>query len=271
MILLKLNNMNILETKKMTKHFDGVYAVDSLSVGFEKGKITGLVGPNGSGKSTLINLLTGVIQIGSGSVVISSAEEVSKLLPHEVSDYGITRTFQEVRLFEQMPVLDNILVVLTKRNVFASLFEIHKKFHLDRAEEILKKVDLWDPPSPKASGGQGKRKQDRLASELSYGQRKLLEIGRVLAMSNSFGDDSDIFFLDEPFAGLFPEMRKIVIFAIQDLKQKGKTVILVEHNIDIIRELCDHIIVLDNGKLLAEGKPDQVLSKREVMDAYLGE
>jgi branched-chain amino acid transport system ATP-binding protein len=250
--------MNILETKKITKHFDGVYAVDGLSVGFEKGKITGLIGPNGSGKSTLINLLTGVIQIDKGSLVISSREEVSKILPHEVSDYGITRTFQEVRLFEQMPVLDNILVVLTKRNVFSSLFETHKKFHLDRAEEVLKKVDLWE-------------KRNDLAKNLSYGQRKLLEVGRMLAMSNGFNDDSDIFFLDEPFAGLFPEMRKIVADAIRHLKEQEKTVILVEHNIDIIRELCDHIIVLDNGKLLAEGLPNEVLQKREVMDAYLGE
>jgi ABC-type branched-subunit amino acid transport system ATPase component len=250
--------MNILETKKVTKHFDGVYAVDGLSVGFEKGKITGLIGPNGSGKSTLINLLTGVLPIDAGSLIISSSEEVSKLQSHEVSDYGITRTFQEVRLFEQMLVLDNILVVLTKRNVFASLFETHKKFHLERAEEVLKKVGLWE-------------KRNDLAKNLSYGQRKLLEIGRMLAMSNGFGDDSDIFFLDEPFAGLFPEMRKIVISVIQDLKEKGKTVILVEHNIDIIRELCDNLIVLDNGKLLAEGVPSQVLSKREVMDAYLGE
>ncbi|MDQ5949265.1 MAG: branched-chain amino acid transport system ATP-binding protein [Patescibacteria group bacterium] len=250
--------MNILETKKITKHFDGVYAVDGLSVSFEKGKITGLIGPNGSGKSTLINLLTGVIQINAGSVVISSKEEVIKILPHEVSDYGITRTFQEVRLFEQMLVIDNILVVLTKRNVFSSLFETHKKFHLERAEEVLKKVDLW-------------KKRNDLAKNLSYGQRKLLEVGRMLAMSNGFGDDSDIFFLDEPFAGLFPEMRKIVIGVIRHLKEQGKTVILVEHNIDIIRELCDHIIVLDNGKLLAGGIPSDVLSKREVMDAYLGE
>lgn len=250
--------VNILETKRIAKQFDGVHAVDGLSIGFEKGKITGLIGPNGSGKSTLINLLTGVLPISSGSVVISSNTEVSKILPYEVSDYGITRTFQEVRLFEQMLVLDNILVVLTKRNVLGSLFEKHKQFHLERAEEVLKKVGLWE-------------KRNDLAKNLSYGQRKLLEIGRVLAMSNGFGDDSDIFFLDEPFAGLFPEMRKIVISVIQDLKQKGKTVILVEHNIDIIRELCDQLIVLDSGQLLAEGTPSDVLSKREVMDAYLGE
>lgn len=250
--------MNILETKRIEKHFDGVHAVDNLSVGFEKGKITGLIGPNGSGKSTLINLLTGVLPMSSGLVIMSPNIEISKILSHEISDFGITRTFQEIRLFEQMLVLDNILVVLTKRNVLSSLFEKHKNFHLERAEEVLKKVGLWE-------------KRNDLAKNLSYGQRKLLEIGRVLAMSNGFGDDSDIFFLDEPFAGLFPEMRKIVISVIQDLKQKGKTVILVEHNIDIIRELCDHLIVLDSGQLLAQGIPSDVLSKREVMDAYLGE
>jgi ABC-type branched-subunit amino acid transport system ATPase component len=250
--------MQILETKEIRKHFGGVHAVDGLSLGFEKGMITGLVGPNGSGKSTLINLLTGVIQFDSGSVVVSEGIHVGRILPNEVADYGITRTFQEVRLFEQMTVLDNILVVLTKRNVLSSLFEIHKQFHLDRVEEVLKKVGLWE-------------KRNDLAKNLSYGQRKLLEIGRILAMSNGFADDSDIFFFDEPFAGLFPEMRKIVISVILDLKQKGKTVVLVEHNMDIIRELCDHLIVLDSGKLLAQGKPDEVLSKREVMDAYLGE
>lgn len=250
--------MNILETKKISKNFGGVHAVDSLSVGFEKGKITGLIGPNGSGKSTLINLLTGVLPMSSGSVVVSSGLEVKRLLPEEVSDFGITRTFQEVRLFEQMRVLDNILVVLTKRNVWSALFENHKKFHLERAEEVLKKVGLWE-------------KRNDLAKNLSYGQRKLLEIGRVLAMSNGFGDDSDIFFLDEPFAGLFPEMRKIVVSVIQDLKQKGKTVVLVEHNMDIIRELCDVLVVLDSGKVLSQGDPAQVLSQKEVMDAYLGE
>jgi branched-chain amino acid transport system ATP-binding protein len=178
---------------------------------------------------------------------------VSKFL-----DVGTTLTRDYANSEKFMPVLDNILVVLTKRNVFSSLFETHKKFHLDRAEEVLKKVDLWE-------------KRNDLAKNLSYGQRKLLEVGRMLAMSNGFNDDSDIFFLDEPFAGLFPEMRKIVADAIRHLKEQEKTVILVEHNIDIIRELCDHIIVLDNGKLLAEGLPNEVLQKREVMDAYLGE
>jgi branched-chain amino acid transport system ATP-binding protein len=250
--------MEILKTKTITKHFDGVHAVDGLSIGFEKGKITGLIGPNGSGKSTLINLLTGVMPIDGGLVIVGNSEEVKSLLPHEVADYGITRTFQNVRLFEQMPVLDNVLVVLTKRNVFESLFETHKKLHLARAEEVLQKVGLWE-------------KRNELAKNLSYGQRKLLEIGRVLAMQNGEGVESDIFFLDEPFAGLFPEMVKIVVSVIKELRDKGKTVILVEHNMELIRELSDHIFVLDAGKLLAEGKPVEVLVQRDVVEAYLGE
>lgn len=250
--------MPILETKKITKHFDGVYAVDSLSITFEKGVITGLIGPNGSGKSTLINLLTGVIPFDGGTIVVAQAETLDKLRTHEVADFGITRTFQDVRLFEQMPVLDNVLVVLTKRNVAGALFEKHKKFHLEKAEEVLKKVGLWE-------------KRNELAKNLSYGQRKLLEIGRIMAMLNGEGEEGEIFFFDEPFAGLFPEMRKIVSNIILELKQRGKTVILVEHNMDIIRELCDHVYVLDSGKLLASGTPESVLSQKSVIEAYLGE
>jgi ABC-type branched-subunit amino acid transport system ATPase component len=250
--------MDILKTKGIAKHFDGVHAVDGLSIGFEEGKITGLIGPNGSGKSTLINLLTGVMRMDGGIVVVGNSEEVKNLLPHEVADYGITRTFQNVRLFEQMLVLDNILVVLTKRNVFSSLFETHKKFHLGKAQEVLEKVGLWE-------------KRNELAKNLSYGQRKLLEIGRVLAMQDGGGAESNIFFFDEPFAGLFPEMIKIVTSVIKELRDKGKTVILVEHNMDLIRELSDHIFVLDAGKLLAKGKPAEVLVRRDVVEAYLGE
>ncbi|MCX6716981.1 MAG: hypothetical protein NTV72_03585 [Candidatus Taylorbacteria bacterium] len=114
-------------------------------------------------------------------------------------------------------------------------------------------------------------KRDELAVNLSYGQRKLLEIGRVMAMLNGSGEEGEIFFFDEPFAGMFPEMIKIVSGVIKELRDKGKTVILIEHNMELIRELCDHLIVLDSGKLLAEGKPSAVLAMPAVMEAYLGE
>lgn len=240
-----------LKTKQLTKHFDGVKAVNKLSINIESGKVTGIVGPNGSGKTTLVNLLTGVFPYDEGVVLVSDAT-LSRIHPHDVPTYGITRTFQQVRLFEQLSVLDNLLVVLTERNVGASLFEKHTQFHIEQAEELLKQVDLW------------KKREDN-AENLSYGQRKLLEIARALAMN------TDIVLFDEPFAGLFPEMRDIVSGVIKDLQQKGKTIILIEHDMEIIQDLCDHLIVMDAGKLLAEGKPHEVLARKDVKDAYLGE
>lgn len=242
----------ILETKQLYKHFDGVKAVDRLSFSFEKGKITGVIGPNGSGKSTLINLLTGFVPFDSGTVILSDKLHFTRVKCSDVAGYGITRTFQEVRLFEQLPVLDNILVVLTERSVMGALFEKHKQMHLAKAEEVLTRVGLLE-------------KKHALARNLSYGQRKLLEIARVLAMN------PDIIFFDEPFAGLFPEMLKVVVSVMKELRAAGRTQILVEHNMELIRELSDYVYVLDSGELLAEGEPSEVLSRRDVVEAYLGE
>ena len=244
MSTLKLHNFN--------KHFDGVKAVNGLSLEIESGKITGLVGPNGSGKSTLINLITGIIPKDSGTIYISDSFKTDKIIAKDMYEYKITRTFQNVRVFEQMSVLDNLIVVLTHRNAIGALFERKKKLYEDRAMQILKKIDLAE-------------KRDELAMNLSYGQRKLLEIGRVMAM------DSNIILFDEPYAGLFKEMIKKVSEIIKELRTEGKTVILVEHNMEIIRDLCDTVIVLDAGELLAHGKPELVLKQRDVVEAYLGE
>ncbi|MFA5126901.1 MAG: ABC transporter ATP-binding protein [Patescibacteria group bacterium] len=244
--------MKIIETKNLVKRFNGVHAVDQLSLGIEKGKITGIIGPNGSGKTTFINLLSGIIEIDNGEIIIDGTKKIIRILPHKIYLYGITRTFQDVRLFEQITVLDNILVIVTKRNVFSSLFEKHTECHHKIAETVLNKVGLWE-------------KKDQLVINLSYGQRKLLEIARTLAMK------SEIYLFDEPFAGLFPEMKKIVSNIIQELRQDKKTVVLIEHDVGLIRELCDHIFVMDEGKLLAEGKPESVLEKAEVIGAYIGE
>jgi ABC-type branched-subunit amino acid transport system ATPase component len=250
--------MPALSTKNITKHFDGVYAVNKLSVSFEPGKITSIVGPNGSGKSTLINTLTGIHPIDGGHVLVSKSTILSKIIPHEIPFYGMTRTFQDVKLFEQMPVLDNILVVLTERSIWKALFERHTALHLEKAETVLKKVGLWE-------------KRNELAKNLSYGQRKLVEIARVLAMVESGTGDIEVIFFDEPFAGLFPEMVKVVVDVLKELRTHGKAVILVEHNMDLIRELSDHLYVLDSGELLAEGKPEEVLARKDVIEAYLGE
>lgn len=247
--------MPLLTTHNLVKKFDAVHAVDRLSLSFEAGQITSVIGPNGSGKSTLINLLTGVLPLDGGEVVISGAK-LSKIAAPEVAAFGLTRTFQDVRLFEQMPVLDNVLVVLTERSIWGALWERHGDLHLERAEEVLKKVGLWE-------------KRNELAVNLSYGQRKLLEIARVLALAKAY--PIQIYLFDEPFAGLFPEMVKLVSAVLRELRAAGKAVILVEHNMDLIRELSDRVIVLDAGKLLAEGIPAAVLAQPEVVEAYLGE
>ncbi|MBI4136104.1 MAG: ABC transporter ATP-binding protein [Candidatus Vogelbacteria bacterium] len=241
-----------LQTKNLTKHFDGVYAVRDLSVEFRPGEITGLIGPNGSGKTTLINLLTGLTPFDAGAVYLGQDTKLRRLRPYEVSAYGLTRTFQEVRLFEQLPVLDNILLMLTERGVWPALFERHRSFHLAVAKRVLRRVGLWE-------------KRDSLAVNLSYGQRKLLEIARALAMK------AEVYFFDEPFAGLFPEMATTVAKILQELRQTGKTIILVEHNMNLIRQLSDRVVVVDSGELLAEGAPAEVLNRRKVVEAYLGE
>lgn len=246
----------LLEIKNLHKHFNGVHAVDGLSIGIEKGKITGIIGPNGSGKSTLVNLLSGMIENDGGEFVIEG-EKISKMKPYDIVFYGITRTFQDVKLFNQMTVLDNILVVLTERHAIKSIFEKHNQLYSNRAKELLEKVGLWE-------------KRNELAANLSYGQRKLLEIARALAVSIVNGE-ADIFLFDEPFAGLFSHMVKTVEGILLELKTRGKSVILIEHNINLIRNLCDYVFVMDSGKLLAEGNPEKVLAEKEVIEAYLGE
>lgn len=243
--------MHAIEIRDLEKSFGGVKALAGLSLDVMKGGITGIVGPNGSGKSTLVNVLSGIFPSDGGAVSMSGVR-LGKIKAEEISAYDLTRTFQEVRLFEQMTVLDNILVVLTSRNLFGSIFERHSQHHLKQAEEVLSRVGLW-------------HKRQDLAVNLSYGQRKLLEIARALAMR------AEIYLFDEPFAGLFPEMTKVVAGVFKELRQEGKTIVLIEHNMELIRELSDRVFVLASGELLAAGKPDEVLRRREVVEAYLGE
>jgi len=239
-----------LKIKNLSKSFEGVKAVDDLSLELKSGIVNGIVGPNGSGKTTFVNLLSGLLPYDKGVVVIENTK-IKKMKPFESLGYGVTRTFQDVRLFEQMKVIDNILIVLTKKDVFGSLFERQSDYQLNTALDILKKVGLYS-------------KRNELALNLSYGQRKLLEIGRALATK------SDVYLFDEPFAGLFKEIKKDVIKLINELKKENKTVILIEHDMDLIRELTDQLFVIDAGKLLASGKSEDVLANKKVIKAYLG-
>ena len=240
----------IVETKALSKHFGAVRAVDSLSLSIPRSGITSIVGPNGSGKSTLINILSGTLPFEEGMVVIDG-ESCRVIRPFDSLSHGLTRTFQEVRLFDQMTVWDNIMVVLTSRGVIASLFERTAPRAAERARAVIASVGLEE-------------KHESLAMDLSYGQRKLLEIARALAM------DVGIFLFDEPFAGLFPQMLEQVKALLQELRRQSRSIIFVSHNMDIVRELSDQIVVMDSGALLAEGDVDEVLTMPEVVEAYLG-
>lgn len=242
--------MALFATKRLVKKFGGVHAVDHVTLSFEGGEITALVGPNGSGKTTFINTVTGMLALDDGSVLIGTTE-LKKVRASDIASYGVTRTFQSVRLIEQISVLDNILLVLTERNVWSALFERHGTYHLERAEEVLRRVGLWD-------------KRHEHAEKLSYGQRKLLEIARAMSMR------AKIYFFDEPFAGLFSEMVKVVSGILLDLKASGAAVVLVEHNMSLVRELADKCYVLDTGKVIAQGTPESVLRQENVIEAYLG-
>ena len=240
----------VLETQDLLKQFASVKAINYLSISLPQQGITSIIGPNGSGKSTLINVLSGTLPIDGGMVIIQGTS-MRAILPYRSPSHGVTRTFQEVRLFNQMTVLDNLLVVLTERGVFKSLFESNRSAHQSRAKELLEAVGLWE-------------KRGDLAETLSYGQRKLLEVGRALAMN------VNIYLFDEPFAGLFPAMLERVTQLLEGLKQQGKSVIFIEHNMDLIRRLSDYTFVLDSGELLAEGPVNEVLDRPEVIKAYLG-
>ena len=240
----------VLETREISKNFGAVKAIDQLTMSILREWLTCIVGPNGSGKSTLINLLSGMLPLDGGIVVIDNVG-LRVVKAHDSPDHGITRTFQEVRLFDQISVWDNIMVVLTERRVFPALLERTKPRHRDEAERILKSVGMWE-------------KRDAMAQDLSYGQRKLLEIGRAIAM------EVQIYLFDEPFAGLFPRMLEQVKSILKDMREQDRSIVFVSHNMDIVRELADHLFVLDSGALLAVGETDEVLSRSSVIDAYLG-
>ena len=239
-----------LETDSISKRFGAVQAIDRLSLSIPRGKTTSIVGPNGSGKSTLVNLLSGTLPLDGGMVIIDGVG-LRVVKAHETPSHGLTRTFQEVRLFDQISVWDNIMVVLTERRLFPAMMERTGSAHREKAQRVLERVGMWE-------------KRRSLAMDLSYGQRKLLEIGRAIAL------DVNTYLFDEPFAGLFPNMIEPVKEIMKEMRADGRTLVFISHNMDIVRELPDRIVVLDSGALLAEGNVNEVLGSEEVIEAYLG-
>ena len=252
-------NTNLLEINGITKSFGGLKAVNNCSFNVKKGTITGLIGPNGAGKTTLFNVITGQLLAEEGSIKIEG-EEISQLPPYTTFKKGIVRTFQIPRELKRMTVLENLMVIKSNQsgeNLFTTWFNPWKvkreeNENLNKAEEILDFLKL-------------SHLADEYAGNLSTGQKKLLEIGRTLM------SDPKIILLDEPAAGVNPTlMNNIVDRIIAISKERNITFLIIEHNMDLIMNLCNPIIVMSYGSKLAEGNAKSIRNNTAVVDAYLG-
>jgi ABC-type branched-subunit amino acid transport system ATPase component len=230
----------LLEVDGVVKRFGGVTAVNGVSLALEPGHIYGLIGPNGSGKTTLFNCITGVEQIDGGQIRFKG-RRIDGLKPHQVFHQGIGRTFQVIRVFPELTALENLLVVTTNDYAAARA----------RAEELLAFVKL--------TGLAGE-----FAGNLSYGQQKLVEFVRVLMT------DPELILLDETAAGVNRTLLNDLLEAVRTLRDRGKTVLLVEHDMKMVMGLCETVFVLDHGEKLAEGPPGLIQTDERVIEAYFG-
>ena len=252
--------MALLEVTDLGISFGGLRAVDELNMTLEEGSLVGLIGPNGAGKTTVFNMLTGVYRPTDGGIRLAGENIVGKK-PHEICKMGIARTFQNIRLFNKLTVLDNVKVGLHNESTYSlaeSLLHVgsyrkKEKMMDERAMEILKVFDL---------DGQW----DYKATNLPYGKQRKLEISRALAT------DPKLLLLDEPAAGMNPNETEELMETIELVREKFHvTVLLIEHDMKLVSGICEYLYVLNFGRLLAEGTPAQVLSNPEVITAYLGD
>ncbi|RQH02455.1 ABC transporter ATP-binding protein [Natrarchaeobius oligotrophus] len=231
--------MGILEVEGLKRSFGGVTAVDGLSMSVEEESITGLIGPNGSGKSTTFNLISGTLESDGGTVVFDG-EEITDEKPYTIARRGLGRTFQQARVFDEMTVYENLLVVQTDDDKDA------------RANELLGLIEMHD-------------ERNSFAQDLSGGQQVLLGIARTLML------DPDLLLLDEPFAGVNPglvaDIRQLLVTLVEE---EGKTVLIIDHEMDELSKICDEIVVLVDGKKLLKGDPEAVREDEDVQRSYLG-
>jgi ABC-type branched-subunit amino acid transport system ATPase component len=247
----------ITEIKNITKSFDGLKAIDDFSCSIERGKIIGLIGPNGAGKTTLFNIITGFLEKGSGNIILNG-RNISGMPAYKVVSLGLSRTFQDIRLIHQMLVIENVLLSFQNQpgEDLINIFFKKKRSDIVESESRMKAFELLEFAGIK-------EKAYELAGVLSYGQQKLLSIVCCLAA------DPQILLLDEPVSGVQPAIIDKISSMLKELKEKGKTILLIEHDMSFVSRISDKIIVMDDGKKIAEGMPGELKNNKNILEAYL--
>lgn len=250
----------LLEVQNLGIRFGGLKAVSDFNIDIHRGELMGLIGPNGAGKTTIFNLLTGVYAPTEGQIIFNG-EKISGLAPYKVTRKGISRTFQNIRLFKELSVLDNVKIAyhtLAKNSIFSSVFRLPSHFKNEKemeekATEFLKIFGL-------------DHLKDEKAKNLPYGGQRRLEIARALAA------DPKLLLLDEPAAGMNPQETKDLMELIAFIRKKfNLTILLIEHDMKLVMGICERIFVVDHGQLIAHGSPEEIRTHPKVIEAYLGE
>lgn len=243
--------MTLLQTQALSKNFGGLRAVNSCSFEVEEGSISALIGPNGAGKTTVFNLISGLLKPDSGSIIYDG-KRIDGKQPHQITRRGISRTFQISRDLEEMTLLENLIVqspTTRLTDLFKGSILEHER---DHAMELLDFVGITHLANEKSKN-------------LSYGQKKLMEFAATLMT------EPRLILLDEPAGGVNPALLEDIIERIQLLNKRGITFLIVEHNMDVVMNLCDPVIVMAYGSVLAKGAPQEIQSNEEVLEAYLGQ